>query len=130
MQVEVARQQVEAAEVQAKAAQAQAEAAEAQVEVARSQLRVMVNQASVSIRPMFKFRIAERGFVQSPVIIKNVDSEPLSKRSGSSCSRRTPPAKTRCLRLAHYQWTLEQEISWPFNKENPRLRANMVDEKY
>jgi hypothetical protein len=73
-QASAAIQQVDVARSQARAALAQAQAAAAQVEVARAQLQVMIRQGSINIRPIFKFRIAEHGFVNTPVIIKNVGS--------------------------------------------------------
>ena len=91
---------------------------------------MMVNQASVSIRPMFKFRIAERGFVQSPVIIKNVGFGAAFKTKWKFVQPPNAACEDQVYSIGPLSVDQEQEIPWPFDKENPRLRANMVDEKY
>jgi hypothetical protein len=128
-QANAAIQQIKAAEVQAKAAQAQAEAAVAQVEVARSQLQAMVSQGSLNIRPIFKFRIIESGYTNTAVFIKNVGSGPAFNTKWKFVRPPNAALADQVYPIGTLAVDQEEEMPWPFDKDDPKLKAGMVDDR-
>jgi hypothetical protein len=136
-QVIAALQQVTAANAQAKAAEAQVavalqqvELTKAQVKTAALQFQASVTHGAASMRPIFKFRIAERGFVSTPVIIKNVGFGAAFNTTWKFVRPPNAACEDHVYPIGTLSVDQEEVMPWPFDMENPRLQARMVDEKY